>query len=180
MRSMFLAILLLIGLAFCGVSYALQAASPQGGIPDNWYSEVKYVDTTEPGKTAEHGNALVWDQTAHDGYSVRKANEADAEATAGIVPVDADTAHNLDGLGRPLKNGDVFLMQIWGYAKDVPTDGNAVAGQAIGTESSALAAGGFVGDGDGLGVALETDGADTSSPTGFSGDVYIRAIGDTD
>lgn len=180
MRSMFLGILLLIGLALCGTSYALNAASVQGGNPDNWYSEVKYVDTTQPGLTAEHGNALIWDATAHDGYSVVKANGADAELTAGIVPVDNDTAHNLDGLGRPLKNGDVFLMQIWGYAKDVPTDGNAVTGQAIGTESDALAAGGFVGDGDGLGVALETDAADTSSPTGFSGDCYIKAIGDVD
>ena len=169
MRSLFL-ITLLIGLAISGTVFALNAPSVQGGGPDVWYSEVKYEAGTDSGAaTAEHGNVLAWDTTAHDGYTVIKINAADAENVAGVVPSGTDYSHNLDSLGRPLKDGDKFLMQIHGYAHDVPTDGNAAVGSAIGSEAA-----GSVGDGDGMGVALEDDAADTGSPTGYSGDVYLN------
>jgi hypothetical protein len=177
MRSMFLLTLLIV-LATSGTVFALQAPTMQGGLPDRWYQEVQYEsNATEGYTTAEHGNVLQWDTTAHDGYKVTKCNTADAENVAGIVPVDDDTAHNLDGLGRPLKDGDVFLMQIWGYVKDLPSDGNITAGGAIGSEATM---GNSTGDGDGMGVGLEADGADTSSPSGYSGDVFLRIIGDVD
>lgn len=177
MRSLFL-ITLLIGLALNGVSYALNAASVQGGNPDNWYTEVKYEAGTDSGSlTAEHGNTLAWDTTAHDGYTVIKINAADAENVAGVVPSGTDYSHNLDSLGRPLKDGDVFLMQIHGYHQNMPTDGNVVVNQGIGSEANW---GNAVGDGDGMGVALETDGADTSSPSGYSADVYLNIQGDID
>ena len=170
MRSMFFAILLLIGLVLSGTSYALNAPSVQGGRPDNWYTEVVYTGTGAA-VSAEHGNVLAWDTTAHDGYTVTKVNTAESELVAGIVPVSDDTAHNLANLGRPLKTGDVFLMQVKGYVKDLPTDGNAAAGQALGSEANW---GNSTGDGDGMGVALETDSADTASPSGTSGDVYLN------
>lgn len=171
MRSLFL-ITLLIGLALNGVSYALNAPSVQGGGPDVWYSEVKYEAGTDSGAaTAEHGNVLAWDTTAHDGYTVTKVNTADSEIVAGVVPSGTDYSHNLDSLGRPLKDGDVFLMQIHGYHKNLPTDGNVVAGQALGSEANW---GNSTGDGDGMGVALETDGADTGSPSGTSADVFLN------
>jgi len=174
MRSLFLGILL-AAMVISGVSYALNAPSVQGGNPDNWYSEVKYSSgSTSYGVSAEHGNVLVWDTTAHDGYTVVKANAVDSELAAGVVPSGSDYAHNLDSLGRPLKDGDVFLMQIHGYHKNLPTDGNVVAGQGIGSEANGGMA---VGDGDGFGVALETDSADTGSPSGTSADCYIQVNG---
>lgn len=172
MRGMFL-IALLIGLVLCGTSYALQAPSVQGGNPDNWYTEAIYTGTGAA-VSAEHGNVLAWDTTSHDGYTVTKVNTADSELVAGIVPVASDYSHNLDALGRPLKTGDKFLMQIHGYAKDLPTDGNVVAGQALGSEANW---GNSTGDGDGMGVGLETDGADTASPSGTSADCYINING---
>ena len=171
MRSLFL-VSLLIGLAISGTVFALNAPSVQGGNPDNWYTEVEYYGTTGASQSAEHGNVLMWDVNSHDGVHVSKCNTADSELVAGIVPTSSDYSCNLDSLGRPLKDGDKFLMQIHGYAHDVPTDGNAAVGSAIGSEAA-----GSVGDGDGMGVALETDAADTGSPTGTSGDVYLTING---
>ena len=164
--------LLAIGL-FIGDAFALNASVMQGGEPDNWYTEVQYQSLGGAVLSLEHGTVLQWTidgDTGHDaGYTVRKASEtADDDLTAGIVPGKDDSAHNLDTRGV-LVDEDVFEMQIRGLATNIPTDGNVAAGTAIGSETT-----GYVGSGTGLGVALETDNADSSSPSATSADIYLN------
>lgn len=163
--------LLAIGL-FIGEAFALNASVMQGGNPDNWYTEVQYQSLNGAAFSLEHGTALIWTidgDTGHvAGYTVRKSTEsADDDLTAGIVPGKDDVAHNLDTRG-PIEDEDVFEMQIHGAATNIPTDGNVAAGTSIGVETT-----GYVGAGTHLGVGLETDNADTDSPSGYSADVYI-------
>ena len=129
---------LLVSGLFIGNSYALNAPAMQGGEPDKWYIEVQYQDPNSTVATAardlDHGTALQWtvstDSGDDPGYTVRYAVTADTELTAGIVPTRSDTAHNLWHRGL-ITDGDVFMMQIYGYAENLCTDGNATIGQEL-------------------------------------------------
>ena len=165
-KFLFLISFLALGLFIASNVFALNAPPAGGGNPEKWYIEAEWNDSTHDG---EHGMCVEWDLDSDSnetfGYTIKRADTADAENIAGVIPSGDDTAHSLRSL---VEDGTRLEIQIKGYHQDLPTDGTVTEGQSIENDAS-----GYATDGDGLGFAFETDSADTGSSTGTSADCWI-------
>jgi len=179
-KFLIVALLLAFGL-FMGTCYALNAPAMQGGNPDRHYIEVEY--NLINGIDAGHGTVLEWDLDSATGetlgYSVHACDADNCEYIAGVVPAYNDYSMNLDYLGRPLEDGDVFMMQIWGHHAAVQTDTSLAEGECIDSDAGTY---GFK-DGDGAGFAFKAYASDATTEYTARGQYYVPVflrIGDED
>jgi len=172
MRKVLFLVFFLVMMLYIGEAYALNAASMQGGNPDNWYMEVKFNPTATGFAMGRpcHGDVVEWDLDSDTGetlgVTVHLADSADAENVAGVVPSWDDTAHNLGD--TVLVDGDTFLIQIRGYHSGVAAATGVTEGQSIENDANAQ-----VTDGDGLGFAFKASAVNTSAKESSRGAGYF-------
>ncbi len=162
---LFIAVLLVGGLAFSGLAFAGSAEIfGQGGYPSDPHKIFRLVHN--PNATVISAEAIViWDLTADNGVSVTVSTTSGDSAVAGILtealPAQV-TASNT--VAQDIGKANWVLMQTYGLAEvSVGREVNT-AGAAMGTSSVSGAAGEFIAN------------ASTSNSNGFAGFFYDTAL----